>query len=129
MNISKFLSKVLGFYLIVVSLAMLVNMSQFTHYVHSLINNPPLMFVTGFFTLILGLLMVVSHNIWQWHWRLIITILSWITLLKGASIIFFPQFIDHISLLFIQNISFAYIAASIDMILGILLAYIGFKGK
>lgn len=129
MGISKFLSKVLGLYLVIVSLAMLIRMDQFASYVNSLINNEPLMFVTGFFTLILGLLMVVSHNIWQWHWRLIITIFSWIALIKGASIIFFPQFIDKISLLFVQNTNFAFIAAGIDLALGILLIYFGFKRK
>lgn len=85
------------------------------------------MFVTGFFTLILGLLMVVSHNIWQWNWRIVITVLSWITLFKGASIIIYPQFIDKTSLLFVQNMSFAYIAAGVDFVLGILLIYFGFK--
>lgn len=70
MDISKFLSKVIGIYLIVVAIAMFVNTHQFMIDVNSLINDAPLMFVTGFFTLILGLLMVVSHNVWQGNWRI-----------------------------------------------------------
>lgn len=65
MDISKFLGKGLGVYLLLVSTAFLVNMSQFADLVKHLINDPPLMFVTGFFTLIIGILLVVSHNIWQ----------------------------------------------------------------
>lgn len=127
MDISKFLSKVLGLYLIIISIVMLINMQQFASYISSLISDAPLIFVTGFFTLILGLLMVVSHNVWQWNWRVIITIISWIVLLKGISILFFPQFMNKISILFIQNMSFAYIAPCFDFAIGVLLSYFGFK--
>lgn len=127
MDVSKFLGKVVGLYLILVSLALFINMHQFSVYVNELIHNAPLMFVTGFFTLILGLLMVVSHNIWQWNWRVIITIIAWITLLKAVSIIFYPQFIDSATTLFLQNMKFAYGTAGLDFILGIVLCYFGFK--
>ena len=127
MQISKYLSKVIGIYLIIVTLAMLINMHQFTVYVQDLVDNPALMFVTGFFTLILGLLMVVGHNIWQWHWRVIITILAWLTFLKGAIIILYPHAINTMAIQFIQNIHVAYMAASFDFILGLVLIYYGFK--
>ncbi len=127
MDISKFLSKVIGLYLIIISAAMLANMPSFFNHVHSLVTNPSLMFVTGFFTLILGLLMIVSHNIWQWNWRVIITISAWLVLLKALSLILFPEFVDHMTALFVSNQSLAYGAASLDFILGLLLAYLGFK--
>lgn len=129
MDVSKFLSKILGIYLIIVSTAMFLHMDQFRNYATLLINDAPLMLVTGLFTLVLGILMVVSHNIWQWHWRVIITIFAWIALLKGASIIFYPQFMDKSTLLFLQNTTVVYIAAGFDFIIGILLSYFGFKKK
>jgi len=129
MDVSKFLSKVLGIYLVIIGVAMLVNMHQFASYVSDLVNDKPLMFVSGFFTLILGILMVVSHNIWEWHWRVIISILAWMTLLKGATLIFYPQFIDKSTMLFLKNTNFSYITAIIDFILGALLCYFGFKHK
>ncbi|MFC3907505.1 hypothetical protein ACFORL_00245 [Legionella dresdenensis] len=127
MDTSKFLSKVLGIYFIIVSVAMYVDMQQFTGYVQRLIHDPTLMFVTGFFTLILGILMVVSHNIWQWNWRLLITIIAWIVLLKGIGIIFLPHFIDTVSLSFVENIYMTYAAAGLDLLLGLFLCYKGFK--
>lgn len=127
MDNSRFLSKAVGIYLIFVSCAMFTNMQQFMTYISSLINNSSLMFVTGFFTLILGILMVLSHNIWQLNWRIILTIISWIVLLKGATIVICPEFIDQVTLLFLQNINFAYLTAGFDLIIGILLCYFGFK--
>ncbi|WP_392538820.1 hypothetical protein [Legionella sp. 227] len=127
MDTSKFLSKVLGIYLIVVSLAILINLHQFTLYVQELLKDGPLMLVLGFWTFTLGLLMVVGHNVWQWSWRLLITIMAWIILLKGASMIFYPHYIDRATLLFVQNKSIAYSAVGFDLIIGIILCYLGFK--
>ncbi|CDZ76606.1 hypothetical protein BN59_00880 [Legionella massiliensis] len=127
MDRSKFLGKVLGLYLILISLAMLINMTQFAAYIQILISNAPLMLVTGCFTLILGLLIVVSHNIWKWNWQVVVTIIGWLILLKGISIIFYPAVIDKLTILFVQNTKFAYLSAGIDLILGVLLSYFGFK--
>ncbi len=127
MDSSKFLGKVIGIYLIIVSIAMLINMHQIIHSLHGLINDAPLMLVVGFFSLIPGILMVVSHNIWQWNWRLIITIISWSTLIKGASIIMFPNALGQISQHFLQNTHTYCIEAVFDLIIGILLCYFGFK--
>ncbi len=126
MDTSKFLAKVIGIYFIIITLAMFVNMQQFIANVNQLMIHDSLMFVTGFVTLILGILMVVSHNIWQWSWRLIITLIAWISLLKGASIIFYPHFLNQITLTFMRNPNVGYCAATIDMCLGFLLVYFGF---
>ncbi|HHT0592427.1 TPA: hypothetical protein ACTXXA_000288 [Legionella anisa] len=127
MDKSRFLSKVLGIYLIIVSLAMFANLQQFTIYVQELLKDAPLMLVTGFWTLIIGLLMVVSHNVWQWNWRLLITLIGWIILLKGASMIFYPHYVDRATLVFMQDTNIAYSAAGFELILGIILCYLGFK--
>lgn len=124
---SKFLAKVIGIYQIIISAMMLMNMNRFTSMIYILITNAPLMLIIGSFTLILGILLVVSHNIWQWSWRIIVTLVAWIVLLKGISIILFPEFIDKITILFVQNTTFAYCIAGLDFILGAVLIYFGFK--
>lgn len=127
MNISKFLGKVTGIYFLIISISMLLHMDQFITHVNNLMGNASLMFVTGFFTLILGILLVVSHNIWEGSWRLIITIIGWVTLLKGVTIFLYPQFIDNITISFTQNTHIAYASAIIELLLSLLLLYFGFK--
>lgn len=46
---------------------------------------------TGYITFLLGLVTVVAHNIWVTDWRVAITILGWITLLKGIEKICFSE--------------------------------------
>jgi len=46
---------------------------------------------TGYITFLLGLATVVAHNIWVWDWRIAITILGWVTLIKGIEKVGFPD--------------------------------------
>ena len=59
-------------------------------------------FLLSFFTIILGLTMVLVHNVWSKDWRVIITLFGWMTLIKGMSQFAFPAFnielIDKIQL-------------------------------
>jgi len=55
---------------------------------------------TGYITFLLGLFTVSLHTIWVMDWRIIITILGWATLLKGATKIAFPNHINKRAQLF-----------------------------
>lgn len=46
---------------------------------------------TGYITFLLGLATVVAHNLWVADWRVMVTILGWITLFKGMEKIAFPD--------------------------------------
>lgn len=46
---------------------------------------------TGYITFLLGLATVVAHNLWVNDWRAAVTILGWVTLLKGMTKIGFPE--------------------------------------
>lgn len=49
---------------------------------------------TGYITFLLGLATVVAHNLWVADWRISVTILGWVTLLKGIEKIAFPNRIN-----------------------------------
>ena len=40
---------------------------------------------------VLGLLLVLSHNVWTTDWRVIITLVGWLTLLKGIALMLWPD--------------------------------------
>ncbi|MFA6039354.1 MAG: hypothetical protein WCV62_01330 [Candidatus Peribacteraceae bacterium] len=46
---------------------------------------------TGYITFLLGLVTVILHNIWVADWRVAVTILGWVTLLKGITKVAFPE--------------------------------------
>ena len=48
---------------------------------------------TGYITMLMGLVTVILHNVWELSWRLAITLLGWSTLIKGIMKIGFPEHI------------------------------------
>lgn len=58
---------------------------------------------TGYITFLLGLVTVIAHNVWLSDWRLAITILGWMTLLKGAIKIAFPAYINKNAQMFMSQ--------------------------
>ena len=91
MEHSIFLAKVLGLYLLIVPAAVLLNRKQFAELAKEFVANPAIVFLSGLLALILGLLMVVSHNVWTADWRAVITFIGWLTLAKGVVRILFPE--------------------------------------
>jgi hypothetical protein len=127
MENSRFLAKAIGLYLVIVALAFYFNMTQYTSYVVDLINNSALMLVTGLMTLIIGILLVVSHNVWQLSWRLIITLIGWATLLKAVCLLFCPESMSQTNLQMMQSATVMYASIIIDLILGVILLFFGFR--
>jgi hypothetical protein len=91
MSLSIFLAQVIGLYLFLVSLAMLVHHQRFKKTAMDLTGIPLMITLTGVVMLILGLLIVVDHNIWVPDWPVVVTIIGWILLLQGLMRLFVPD--------------------------------------
>jgi len=61
---------------------------------------------TGYITFLLGLASVVAHNLWVTDWRITITLLGWVTLLKGIEKITFPDRVNKLAQNFKKNSAF-----------------------
>ena len=128
MDLSIFLAKVLGLYFIIGALIVLVKNKEMHKMIDGFTDNLALLYVTGIITTILGLMMVVSHNIWDNSWRVIITLIGWLVLLKGLTFLFLPK---KMMLKFAKSFRWSkewYIVVAIIMALfGVYLASKGFS--
>jgi hypothetical protein len=84
-----FLGAVMGWYLVIMGLFVLFRHSFLNTLVKDMLVQPALFFVVAVFTLIIGLLLVLSHNVWVLGWPVIVTIFSWMVLLSGLFRLFF----------------------------------------
>lgn len=91
MDISIFLARVFGLYFVLMGLVFLAKSNHTIQVIREFYQNRALVFVVAWFTLILGILMVVSHSIWKSDWRVIITVLGYLTLLKGLLHLFVAE--------------------------------------
>jgi len=91
METSLFLAKVIGLVSVTSTAAILIRYKESLALEDEAAKSPALIYLSGFAFLILGTLLVVSHSVWTFDWRLVITIMGWLVLLKGAGRIFFPS--------------------------------------
>ena len=91
METSIFLAKVIGLVSVISTTAVMVRYKESLVFDEEAVKRPLFTYISGFVILILGVLIVVSHPVWVLDWRIVITILGWLVLLKGIGRIFFPN--------------------------------------
>lgn len=90
MNSSIFLAKFWGWYLIIFFLILSYNPKRIKQ-IFSDLKDEKFQIISSFMAIILGLLNVLFHNIWEANWKLIITLIGWVSLCIGLSLFIFPK--------------------------------------
>ena len=126
-----FLSRLIGLYCILVSLSMMTRRQATVETVTVLLQSPSMMLILGVITLAAGLAMVLAHNIWSGGALVVIvTIVSWITLLKSLLLLFLPPEME--AGLFLGQLHYQqlfYLYGAVSLALGIYLTYGGFRSR
>jgi len=125
MDLSIFLAQLFGIYLIVAGIMYVAR----HHFIRAVINDyfdsPSVVFLGGMLGIILGLMIVLGHNVWELSWKLAITLLGYLMVLKGILHWFFPQKAAWWTEKMTHGT--AYLYASFFMIaLGCFFCYVGF---
>ena len=126
MEVSLFLAKVVGLYMVVVGFALIFRKELFLAAVDDLLTNPALMVFSTVLSLIIGLLMVVSHNVWVIGWPVLITILGYMSLMKGI-IRFFIVGADRKMAYWFMTGRRLEVVGVINLLIGTYLSSIGFQ--
>jgi hypothetical protein len=124
--VSIILAKILGLYFLSIGLAFLINPDRLRKIYPQILKDQGFLLLGGVIALLIGAAIVSVHNIWVLGWPVIITILGWWSLVKGFSILTYPNFLNLFS--FIENRSdmFYRLISSLYIIFGLFLLYKGF---
>lgn len=90
MDLSIFLFRIFGFYFFIVGIACLFKREFFRVAIKDYYNNAGIILTTGLFTLILGLILVLNYNEWEYSAKGVVTLFAWLTVIKGITRLFFP---------------------------------------
>lgn len=91
MCLSVFLAQTIGCYLFAVGLAMIIFQQRFKKLFTDCLSHSTMIAAHSTVSLILGLLIVVSHNIWIDQWPVVVTVFGWLLLVMGLFTLFFPE--------------------------------------
>ncbi|KTD64333.1 hypothetical protein [Legionella spiritensis] len=118
-----FLATVIGWYLVIVSLFLLFRRETMRTIMAEILAQRALVFVLAVFTLILGLLMVTSHNIWVMAWPVVVTLISWLVLISGLLRFFCPDTAIKMGRSFLNHPTGMNVTTVIFLIIGLFLLF------
>jgi hypothetical protein len=125
MNTSIIIAQILGIIFTTMAFSLFTNTKATIAFVEEITKNKALFWTLGLFTVSMGAIIVVFNNVWSSGLELFITIIGWLTLLKGIMMLVFPNTsVSYYKKVNKENM-FA-LAGLIILILGIALLYAGF---
>lgn len=125
MDLSIFLAKLLGIYMLIVAAELLIRRHEFEGAVRDFASSKGLLLFSGSISLILGLAVVIGHSIYETDFRGVITILGWLLILRGVWRMAFPSHIQKkMGSCFHKGYKVIFL---ILLVLGIYLTYAGYN--
>jgi hypothetical protein len=91
MDLSAQLAAIIGPLLILVGLGTLLNRDHYRKMITAFLENAELYYFSGAMAFVIGLALVLHHNLWVADWRVAITIIGWMSLIKGTVRILVPR--------------------------------------
>jgi hypothetical protein len=91
------------------------------------LNNQSATIILGIFAFLAGLAIVNTHNLWVSDWRVIITILGWLAIVRGALSLLFPNKMYGIGEAILASRSASMIGVVIILVLGGILSWMGYR--
>lgn len=126
MDTSLFLARLLGPMLVVLAIGLLVRQDSWTSMAKEFIASRPLVFLSGLLTLLGGLALVNTHNVWEAGWPVIITIFGWLAVIGGAARMLFPETVIGMGEKMLSNKTYLTVGGAIEGLLGLWLCYVGY---
>ena len=126
METSFFIAKIIALIYLVIGIGLVANPKYYHKMFDKLINNSSMLFFSGILALVAGYLLVSYHNIWEGGWIVVITVFGWLSLIKGAFILMFPNSMKKFSKGLFKTSDAFLVDGLIIIILGLIFGYFGF---
>lgn len=126
MGTAIFIAKILGPCLVVAGIGLLFNMGFYRNVMIDYAKNSFLVFFGGIIALIVGILILLFHNVWEANWTVIITIYGWGGLIKGIWLIVFPKTVPNVTKAYQSNKALLTVHSIVILIIGGFLSYMAY---
>jgi len=127
MDSSLFLARLIGPIFVIVAIGLFLNRDRYRALAEEVITSRTLLYVFGALALTGGLAIVLTHNVWVWDWPVIITIVGWLMIVRGALRIILPQKVADLGAKVLTRWPQVLLASGLAVItLGALLCWKGF---
>ncbi len=125
MEPSVLIARIAGPLLVLVALGMLLNREHYRTMTREFLDSPSLIYLSGTLAFVVGMVIVMFNNLWVADWRVVITLIGWISLIKGIGRIVFPQAVRRNGEKLLEKPLFIPVGSFFVMALGLYLTIMG----
>jgi len=123
---SVYLARLIGPPLVIIALGMLIDQGGFMELSRNFMADPALIYVASAAGLFVGLAIVLAHNVWTPDWRVLITLLGWVSMLDSASWMLARRQITDVWRPLLDSTLWPQAGGAITLLLGAILVYFGY---
>ncbi len=132
MTNSTLIARLMGPLLLVLGVGMLIGLlghgeAEYMTMLRGFMADIPLIIVFGMLTLVAGLAIVNAHNLWVPDWRVIVTVLGWLAIVRGVVAILFPIKVHEMGETVMASPTGPTTGAIIALVLGGILTWMGYE--
>lgn len=126
MDLTIFLAHLIGPTMLAVGLGLFVSRNYYSKVYRHLENETLGVLMTGVAALVIGILMVTNHNVWDSFLTGIISLVGWSSLIKGLLLIVVPRTVDKIGDWASERPEVFSFAGVLYLVLGAYVSYMAF---
>jgi hypothetical protein len=130
---SKLIARLMGPVLLVMGLGMALGLwlspDTLTGVMRDFMGNLAIIWLIGVLALIAGLAIVNAHNLWVGDWRVLITILGWLLVLRGVTNLMFPGKIQELGNRMMESHAGPILGTIALIVLGGILSAMGYEDE
>jgi hypothetical protein len=131
MATSRYIARLMGPVGLIIGIGMVMGMltegDGYSSLLKEFIASRALIFITGMLALIAGLAIVNAHNLWVRDWRVIVTVLGWLMILRGFMNLVFPITVQTLGDRMIASHAGVLAGAAVTIVLGAILSIMGYE--
>ncbi len=131
MATSRYIARLMGPVLLVIGIGMVMGMltegDGYSSLLKEFISSRALIFITGVLALVAGVAIVNAHNHWVPDWRVVITVLGWLFILRGIMNLVFPITVQTLGDRMIASHAGVLAGAAVAIVLGAILSIMGYE--
>ena len=126
METAVFIARVFGLCYLIIGAGFILNRKAFQRVMDDFCKNAALVFYGGLLALVIGVVIILIHNVWVANWTVLITIIGWAGLIKGIWIMVFPNSVSKFMKVYQQKENLLMFHSIGAVIFGAVLVYFGF---
>lgn len=126
---TRFCARVIGPVMLIIGAIVIARAGDLALIIPAILQDTPLAFITGIFTLIVGCILFAAHHHWTNLTAIVISLLGVLTIVRGISLMLAPSFLAGLASQLVNAGPGVLVSGAVALLLGAWLTYAGWFAK